>query len=370
MEDGTSVVVLGAGPAGAAAVLSNLSAGQRVLWITRQQARRFPFGEHLSPDAGPALAALGASGIFDGGPHVKSPGVVSYWGEAEPYERDYIFNPFGAGWNLDREAFDQALAALAVERGAGVIEVLHGPEVSRAAESWCVRVSTPKGLRDIPAAFLIDATGRNAYLARRLGSRPKRQDRLVALFGMVDAPAKTSTTTDTRLMIEPMPDGWWYSLTMLDGQTVAVFLTDIDLLPVPGKRSAIEYWTKRLEESNHTGARTVQTETPAAFAVAPAHGQYLPRAGGDGWMAVGDACMACDPLSGDGIARALQDGLLAANIARECIAGRQDLLATYIKNKQNAFARYLEQRGSYYADEPHWPNQPFWMRRRRDSQLS
>ena len=53
-------------------------------------------------------------------PRPAAPGTVAVWGSETPYENDFIFNPYGNGWHIDRSRFDAMLARAAEEAGATV----------------------------------------------------------------------------------------------------------------------------------------------------------------------------------------------------------------------------------------------------------
>jgi flavin-dependent dehydrogenase len=60
-----------------------------------------------------------------------------------------------------------------------------------------------------------------------------------------------------------------------------------------------------------------------------AHSCWTAPSAGPGWLAVGDAALACDPLSSQGLFNALYSGLMAARALRSALAGDTDALADY-----------------------------------------
>jgi flavin-dependent dehydrogenase len=79
----------------------------------------------------------------------------------------------------------------------------------------------------------------------------------------------------------------------------------------------------------------------------------------DGWVAVGDAASAYDPLSSLGICKALESGLRAGKAIAE---GRLDEYEAWVRS---SFEDYLRTREAYYAMEQRWPASPFWRARHR-----
>ena len=358
--------VIGSGPAGAAIVLALLGKNVPVIWLRRPLEGTLVVGEHLAPEGNAALDQLDLDGILDPSDHLSSPGVVSYWGGPPAYERDYIFNPNGSGWNLDRSIFDQALLKAARRRGAEILEMRSVGAIDRMSDNWRITANTPTGSQRVDVSFVVDATGRNASVVRRLGYRPIRLDRLVGVFALMPVPGTGPARRDTRLLIEPMADGWWYSLPLQNRRTIAVYLTDIDLHP-SGVRSARQVWRERFAASEATKIHAATEAEPQAFGIFPAHSQWVSEVAGEGWMTVGDACMAFDPLAGHGITKALQDALPTSDTIIKALNGCRTSLEAHARDRRSVFSDYLTARHSYYRQEKRWPRSRFWQRRQSQS---
>jgi hypothetical protein len=86
-----------------------------------------------------------------------------------------------------------------------------------------------------------------------------------------------------------------------------------------------------------------------------------------GWVAVGDAASSVDPLSSDGVARAITSGVAAATAVMRSLDGDAMALEEYGRSVAAGVGRYLAQRASAYRDEPRWTHSAFWRRRHFDS---
>src|SRR5579872_5597117 len=93
-------VVVGGGPAGSAAALSLAIAGRSVVMVTRGD--NYPVGEMLCPEVRIMLAQLGVWEEFLGGNPSPAHGIWSAWGSDRLVARDFIANPYGTGWFVDR----------------------------------------------------------------------------------------------------------------------------------------------------------------------------------------------------------------------------------------------------------------------------
>jgi flavin-dependent dehydrogenase len=89
----------------------------------------------------------------------------------------------------------------------------------------------------------------------------------------------------------------------------------------------------------------------------------LDRARGEQWLAVGDAACTYDPLSSQGITKALDSALLAADALERCLRGDADALQTYESTLNARFQDHQHTRAAYYRQEQRWPQAPFWKNR-------
>lgn len=111
-------IIIGAGPAGSIAALVLATMGRSVLLLDLAEKSRKRIGESLSPAASPLLQELQLLGILEGQKHLPAHGNASSWMREELDYQDFIQNPLGSGWHLDRQTFDQNLRDEAMAMGA------------------------------------------------------------------------------------------------------------------------------------------------------------------------------------------------------------------------------------------------------------
>ena len=336
-------VIVGGGPAGSATALALLGSGRAVAVLERTRFERPRIGETLPPEARRFLASLGVLERFEREGHLPSPGIVSLWGSDSPEENDFVFNPYGHGWHLDRNRFDRMLVAAASERGAHV-ELGVSLAGSRAGERW--EVVSRGG--DRPCVYecdlVIDAAGR-APLPFGPERRRVARDRLVALVGF----GRAKGGCDSRTVLEATELGWWYGARLPGGGFVATFMTDPRLV----RRDYARFFR---EEVARTRLLRERLEDASAFSVSAHRCTTTLRVPvvKDGWVAVGDAASAFDPLASQGICKAI-DG--AARLGDAIARGRLDDYEAWVRA---SFEDHLARRAAYYALVRRWPDSPFW----------
>ncbi|MEW2626389.1 FAD-dependent monooxygenase [Streptomyces sp. NPDC048106] len=376
-RDVCGAIVAGGGPAGAAAALVLARAGVRVALVDSPRpeppgTHDYKIGETLPAAATPLLRDLGLWAKFtaDGGTHLHSTGVYTAWGGSALQERGSLHDPYGSGWQLNRLRFDAFLREEAYAAGAEpvdgrVVEVADGPDNTR------LFVRGHRGVRERHCTWVVDATGRTAVLARHRATR-RRQDRLVAAHVLLRRPTAadrsegTGADREARTLVEAVEEGWWYT-TLTPGGRIVAHLTDTDLAD-PRLRTP-DGFLSAATNTRHIQQRLMAqdfTEAPRP-AWSPAHGQCLMPCCGHGWIAAGDAALAFDPLSSQGILSALHTGARAGIAVALCLAGApsESVLGSYTQFLGRVARSYSYQHAEAYALERRWPDHLFWKRRTR-----
>jgi flavin-dependent dehydrogenase len=363
------VLIVGAGPAGASTALALIRAGvSRVVLAEQFRRRSSSIGESAAPGVGPVLRRLGLPDDLEELGHRPYYGNVSMWGDSQYQVDDFLSRGVGHGWHLDRRVFDRWLQSVAVERGAGLIAPAEIRAITPSGSNgWEILLRRGERVEEIRASVVVDATGRCAAVATRLGARRYRLDNLIAL----------TTTTESRFsgggmlgycLVATAEDGWWHAASLRDGSVAVTLMTDHEVSKAKCLRSPAAFhraWTA----SRKFGDRvSPPADHDLAVGIRAAATQYIDCTVGRGWLAVGDALIALDPLTSSGITGALEDGLWAARTIVHLLAGRDspEALAAadeYAIRAQRIRHRYLAERHRVYAQERYWADRPFWQRR-------
>jgi flavin-dependent dehydrogenase len=290
-------------------------------------------------------------------------------------------SPYGNGWHLDRVRFDARLADTARAAGARLLKGRHIVGARRqetGAGGWWRLTLADAGTsgEEVAARFVVDATGRASAFARcHAGAQRVRDDRLVALAGRLRAPSfgSADAAPERQTVLEATPEGWWYLAPVPRGGRVVVFHTDADL-PAASSAPDPARWLARLADTTEVRIRLERTgilpdrafcsPPPLLHRCCAASSRLEPGAAGAGWLAVGDAALAFDPLSSHGICSALWTGILAAEaITAHWCDDDLAALPRYAAEVRACYAEYRSQWDTYYALERRWPDAPFWQRR-------
>lgn len=369
MGAAVDVAVIGAGPAGCAAALALRRAGvDSVVLVAAARGARPRFGESLPPDCRLPLSDLGLWPAFQAQRPEPCVGSASSWGGDALGCNDFLFNPHGSGWHIERRQFDAFLLEQALAAG---VALRPGTAFEGAANSGggiAIRLRAGAGAAGtIEARFAVDASGQRARLARALGAVPQVNDRLICVAALVKLDQEQPLGQMT--LLEAVEYGWWYAARVGPEEAIVVLASDAELVRERRLHEAAS-WRTHLAGTRHLatalGAADRATGAPPALAVRRALSVRLDRCAGPNWLAVGDAASAYDPISSQGVHKALVEGLAGARRIAQWLREPDGAeLAGHQAWMDARFAGYLRLRDYLYGQEIRWADAPFWQRRRQ-----
>ncbi len=276
--------------------------------------------------------------------------AISWNGEARAPNREFV---------IGRAAFDRMLRRDAAQAG---VQVLLGcvEAVERQGVRWRVRGRTREAVPfEWLARFVVDARGRAAPPTRCHLRGPSS----VALLRRFEAPDGVPAGT----RVASWQAGWSWIAVPGDGGAIVQFLVDARRQKLP-TRSALSPYFEYL-------IRNVLVDCPWLSRAAPA-GPVTARAAtavsrlpgiADGRIRVGDAAMALDPLSGQGLYEALGAALAAAAVVNTMLSrpdDASDAQVFYQERLEELFLRRSRIGRDLHAAESRWPEHSFWADRR------
>jgi flavin-dependent dehydrogenase len=328
----TDVLILGAGPAGAAAAITAAAAGLSVTILERERFPRDAPGEALHPGVQPLLQQLGVE------EQVLSAGFLRYPGHSVRWDGPQEFQPFGRdadgpwlGFQVWRPIFDGILLDRARHLGVNVVQPCQ-VEGAITAEGRAKGVETQTG--PLRGRFTVDGTGRWRALSRWLNldwdqTGPRRH----VWYGYVtgecpkrdDCPALTADD-----------EGWTWVARIRPG-TYQWARLDF------GKRRPDPDWRpSELSELTPCGP-TCGADATWRIARQPA---------GPGYFLVGDAAAVLDPASSHGVLKALMSGILAGHLIAQVLhrsVSENEATDQYSGWVREWFEHDVAQLGEYYS---------------------
>lgn len=363
------VAIVGGGPAGCAVALGLARHGLTDVRIVEAgDGRRERVGESVPPDFRRLLSTAGLLDAFLREDHAPCLGSRAAWGQATLGYNDFIVDPHGPGWHLDRARFETFLSAQVEQRGIRIDRATRCRDLRRRDEGgFALQLERNDGASVLQADIVVDAGGLQALLAHRLGARRRVDDQMIvsAVFVDLAARAEQAPRFDAFTLLEAVPEGWWYAARLPDDRAIVAISSDADALRARQLDQA-EGWRRALLQTQHLAPllHDAQWRHARPIRLLAASSELEPCAGRD-WLAVGDAASSFDPISAQGLHKAFAQGLAAADAIVGADRGDVGALPAYARLVRDSYARYWQQRQYFYAQETRWPDAPFWQRRQQ-----
>ncbi len=340
------VVVVGAGPAGAATATLLRQRGHGVLLLDRATfPRPKACGEYSSPQTADILRRLGVAEAVEALPPHRLRGMRVYAPNGSHYTVDY-HAVTGEHHALAIPRADLDAALLDGARRAGV-EVWEGARC-KSVGPWdgggrTLTVATPEGERRVRAQLVVGADGHHSGVARDAGLAAHRwQHRWPRRVGVVAHYEGVTALDEYGAMVVGGQDFRGYcGVAPLGGARANVaFVVDIDAMKRRGGTMEAFF------DAGIAALPPVRDALAGARRVGRIRGvgplaQGARRAVANGVLLVGDAAVYLDPFTGEGVYKALRGAELAADAADAALRrGRTDAkaLRPYLAARRRAFA--------------------------------
>lgn len=310
------LVVAGAGPAGCAAAIWAAEHGLSVHLIDRVDPARDRPGECLHPGVEVLLRDLGVLDEVLARCDVRPLGRTVCVGASRHSEK--FGSDAGGAWraiHVNRAELDLILRRRARQVGVGF--TVHRSRLTPIVGDEGLAAVNVDG-RLVRCSFVIDATGRNAWLTRALGRRAvAASPRLTAFYGY-----RRGRLVDEQIF-QADATGWQWIAQVAPG---------------------VLNWT-----SLQFGVHKQPQPPDAVLSMSPCGTsggadvtwRLAPQVAGPSYFIVGDAALVTDPASGNGVLRALMSGVKAAYNAHAVIAGLS-MRAAAINDYQSWIRHWFE----------------------------
>jgi flavin-dependent dehydrogenase len=250
--------------------------------------------------------------------------MTAWWGSAE---RRYASTPEAR--IVEQSLLVHQLRQCAVSQGAEFIDLARDPTVHRSSQLWTVQWITDNRIEEAQCRYLIDATGRRAFLARKQGARQTAVDDLFAVSLPIDEVPAPGIWT------ESVVNGWWNACCGQRRGTLSFYGTAASL------RECRRSLRERYAQTRLSTLLPDLVDTERAHIRACGSVRSVPAAG-DSWIAIGDSAWTLQPLASAGISKALRDAARAAQ-------GLLGAAETYEQLQRTEFNGYLTLLHKHYA---------------------
>jgi flavin-dependent dehydrogenase len=311
------VLVVGGGPGGSTVATFLARGGLRVAVAERDVFPRFHIGESLLPANLPVLDRLGVRERIEGRGFILKYGAAFHDQESDLEYRFYFQE--GKPWpnhayEVPRAEFDQVLLEHAAEEpGVSLLQPATVESVEFDAEGVTAEIREGERRRAVRARFLVDASGRDGFLASRRQHRRTAIPGLgkVSLFAHFEDAPRWTGRDEGMIRIFVFEEGWFWWIPLAGTVTsVGCVLHARTVRDRPGSLEALfDEMTRRCRRVAE-GLREACRITPVMSAA-----NFSYRADpvvGDRFLCVGDALAFVDPIFSSGVYVAMQTAEIAS----------------------------------------------------------
>jgi flavin-dependent dehydrogenase len=317
------VLVIGGGPAGSTVAALLAERGRDVVLTEKERHPRFHIGESLLPLNLPLFERLGVAGEMARiGMPKHGAEFVSPWHEHSVTFQfaDQLDRSYPHAYQVRRSEFDQILFRNAARKGARSLEACLVTAVEFTAAGALVDARLEDGTeRRWSTRFVVDASGRDTFLASRLGiKRRNRRHNSAAIYGHFTGAKRLAGRAEGNISIFWFDHGWLWFIPLADGATsVGAVCSPHYLKTRAGSTEQFLLDTIALCPALAERLRDARLASPAT-----ATGNYsyvAERATGRNYLMLGDAYTFIDPVFSTGVLLAMQGAFAGADTIETCL---------------------------------------------------
>lgn len=311
------VLVVGGGPGGSATATLLAQRGWRVLLAEKEHHPRFHIGESLLPANMPLLDELG---VLD---KVRKLGVLKLGADFPTSEDGYRTYHFARAlgrtppyaFQVKREDYDAMLFEHAGLCGADARQGLRVDTVALDQGGVTAQVTDDAGnAREIRARYLVDASGRDTFLSKKLKLKAKNTaHQSAAIFAHFRDVQLRPGDDAGNISIYRFAHGWCWFIPLRDGLMSIGCVCFPTYLKQRRGRTA-EFLLETLQTMPEAWARMGNAQIVGETRVAGNYSYTSSSMSGKRWLMVGDAYAFVDPIFSSGVYLAMHSARQAVEV--------------------------------------------------------
>lgn len=324
LENFCEVLVIGGGPAGSTIAALLAERGRDVVLLEKSRHPRFHIGESLLPFNMPLFEQLGVAeeirriGIVKPGaefvsPWHGSPTTINFkdaWNDIYPY-----------AYQVRRSEFDDILFRNAARKGARTYEghKVSGIEFHEGGGATVAIKDGDQQERSFQAKFVVDASGRDTFLANQFGIKHRnKKHNSAAIFGHFTGATRLPGEAEGNISLFWFDHGWFWFIPLLDGST-SVGATCWPYYMKTRATDTTQFFmdTIALCPPLHERLKNARLASPVT---ATGNFSYLSeRCSGKSYIMLGDAYAFIDPVFSSGVLLAMKGACAGADAVETCL---------------------------------------------------
>jgi flavin-dependent dehydrogenase len=317
------VLVIGGGPAGSTISALLAQRGRDVVLLEKSRHPRFHIGESLLPFNMPLFERLGVA------KEIESIGMPKYGAEfVSPWHDQPVMfefanaldNSFPSTYQVRRSEFDHILFRNAARKGARTIEGCRvtGVDFHPGGATVTAREETGSE-RTWRARFVADASGRDTFLASRLGMKERsRKHNSAAIYGHFSGATRLPGRAEGNITIFWFDHGWFWFIPLADGATSIGAVCWPHYMKTR-KTSPGQFLLDTIALCPTLAERVRHAELISPVTATGNYSYSAGRAAGTNYIMLGDAFAFIDPIFSTGVFLAMHGAFVGADAVETCL---------------------------------------------------
>lgn len=337
------VLVIGGGPAGATVSALLAARGRSVVLFEKDRHPRFHIGESLLPMNMPLFQELGvADEVAEIG--MRKNGIDFYAAEEGETQRTTIYfdeamdNSFPHAFQVRRSDFDRLLLDNAQRSGVEVRQQTRVTSLERLETDGCqARAVNSEGRESIVTArFLIDASGRDAFLSRRNKALRRNPDHnAAAIFGHFRNVPRREGRDEGNIGLHWFEQGWFWVIPLKDGVTSVGAVCWPEYLKTRGDMPLADFLQQTIAGSPTLSLLMESAEPVSEVQGTGNYSYWSNRLHGDGYLLIGDAFAFVDPVFSSGVFLAMKSAQSGAEAVDSILGGAPNAAALLARHERS-----------------------------------
>jgi flavin-dependent dehydrogenase len=332
------VLVIGGGPAGSTAAALLAQRGYRVTLLEKARHPRFHIGESLLPAN---LRLLEKLGVADA---VKAIGMekwgaqfVSPWHQ---HQQSFLFSDamdksMPMAYQVRRAEFDEILLRNAARNNARVVEDCEVQNVHFLADGAGAQAQARHGdgsLETVSARFVLDASGRDTFLASRFKAKhSNKKHNSAAIYAHFSGAERNPGKAAGDITIYWFEHGWFWFIPLAGGVTSVGAVTWPYYLKTRKSRPLEQFLRDTVALCAPLSERLRHAQLVSPVEATGNYSYVCDRTHGGNYLLLGDAYTFIDPVFSSGVMLAMHSAFVGADTVDICLRQPQHAAAALKK---------------------------------------
>lgn len=316
----TDVTILGGGPGGCAAAILLAKAGLKVVLLEKAAFPRFRIGESLLPNGNRMLKRLGVWDKMDAAGFLRKYGAEFNIpdGSQSVHNRfaDGLFPDCEYAYEVERAKFDTLLLDQVKNCGCEILQETAAQSIQDLGDAWelTAKSKTADSTITIRARWVIDATGRESFLAKRfqIEKEPLPYPKRLGIYAHFEGIPLQPGNRRGNIVITRLPDGWFWNIPLQENLTSLGVVASLERYN-SAKLSPEEFFEAELSRSSYLTDLTRSARRTGEIRVTTDYCFMHRSFAGPRYFLVGDAAAFMDPIFSSGVYLALDSAGMAVD---------------------------------------------------------